>query len=52
MIIDAAAGIPYGAAPSSWIAVRVNIHLSRQIDLSFLLENQDGNDDDEDDDSL
>jgi Beta protein len=36
MIIDAASsGIPYGAAPSSWIAVRVNIHLSRQIDLSM-----------------
>lgn len=48
MIIDAAASIPYGAAPSSWIAVRVNIHLSRQIDLSFLLENQGGNDDDDD----
>ena len=34
-IIDAANGAPYGAAPSSWIAVRVNIHLSRQIDLSL-----------------
>lgn len=34
MIIDAAGGNPYGKAPSSWIAVRVNIHLSRQIDFS------------------
>jgi hypothetical protein len=34
MILDAAEGNPYGRAPSSWIAVRVNIHLSRQIDLS------------------
>ena len=34
MIVDAAAGNPYGKAPSSWIAVRVNIHLSRQIDFS------------------
>jgi hypothetical protein len=40
MILDAAAGMPYGAAPSSWIAARVNIHLSRQIDLSSLIENQ------------
>lgn len=34
MILDAAAGNPYGKAPASWIAVRVNIHLSRQIDLT------------------
>ena len=47
MILDAAAGSPFGAAPSPWIAVRVNIHLSRQIDLSSLFENQD--DEDEDD---
>lgn len=32
MIIEAANGNPYGKAPASWIAVRVNIHLSRQID--------------------
>lgn len=37
MIVDAAAGNPHGKAPSSWIAVRVNIHLSRQIDFSELL---------------
>lgn len=36
MILDAANGNPHGKAPSSWIAVRVNIHLSRQIDLSAL----------------
>jgi Beta protein len=48
MICDAATGVPYGAAPSSWIAVRVNIHLSRQIDFSSLLEKQiDIDDDDE-----
>ena len=34
MIQQAAAGKPHGKAPSSWIAVRVNIHLSRQIDFS------------------
>ncbi len=49
MILDAAAGSPFGAAPSSWIAARVNIHLSRQIDLSSLIESQD---DAEDDDEL
>jgi hypothetical protein len=47
MIVDAAAGSPFGAAPSSWIAVRVNIHLSRQIDLSALMESQDGVEDDD-----
>jgi Beta protein len=47
MILDAAAGSPFGAAPSSWIAVRVNIHLSRQIDLSALIESQDGIEDDD-----
>lgn len=40
MIRDAASGNPYGGGPASWIAVRVNIHLSRQIDLSCLIENQ------------
>jgi hypothetical protein len=47
MILDAAAGSPFGAAPSSWITVRVNIHLSRQIDLSALIESQDGAEDDD-----
>ena len=47
MVLDAANGTLFGAAPSSWIAVRVNIHLSRQIDLSTLISNQDGNDDDD-----
>ncbi len=32
MIAQAAGGNPYGKAPASWIAVRVNIHLARQID--------------------
>ncbi|WP_050872386.1 beta family protein [Comamonas testosteroni] len=32
MILDAADGKVYGKAPASWIAVRVNIHLARQID--------------------
>lgn len=32
MIAQAAEGNPYGKAPASWIAVRVNIHLARQID--------------------
>lgn len=32
MIAQAAKGQPYGKAPASWIAVRVNIHLARQID--------------------
>jgi hypothetical protein len=40
MIKDAASGNPYGGGPASWIAVRVNIHLSRQIDLSTLIESQ------------
>ncbi|WP_250478583.1 MULTISPECIES: beta family protein [unclassified Caballeronia] len=34
MIVDAASGRPHGAAPQSWIAVRVNLHLTRQIDFS------------------
>jgi hypothetical protein len=34
MIIQASNGDPYAKAPASWIAVRVNIHLARQIDLS------------------
>lgn len=32
MILDASKGTLYGKAPASWIAVRVNIHLARQID--------------------
>lgn len=32
MILDAAEGKPFARAPAKWIAVRVNIHLSRQID--------------------
>ncbi|AQQ28600.1 MULTISPECIES: beta family protein [Burkholderia cepacia complex] len=32
MIRQAAVGDPHGLAPSPWIAARVNIHLSRQID--------------------
>lgn len=32
MIIDAANGRPFAKAPANWISVRVNIHLSRQID--------------------
>ncbi len=46
MILEAADGTLFGAAPSSWIAVRVNTHLSRQIDLSALLSNQVGDDED------
>lgn len=37
MIADAARGDPYGRAPVSWIAVRVNLHLTRQIDLAHEL---------------
>lgn len=35
MIIDAAQGNPHAKAPGPWISVRVNIHLSRQIDFSY-----------------
>lgn len=31
MILRAAQGQPHGAAPVSWIAVRVNLHLARQL---------------------
>lgn len=44
MIIDAAAGRPHAKAPAPWISVRVNIHLSRQIDFSkaiFMAEEDD-----------
>lgn len=49
MIIDAANGEPYAKAPASWIAVRVNIHLSRQLDLSESIANisDSANEDDE-----
>lgn len=47
MIIEAAAGRPHGAAPQSWIAVRVNLHLTRQIDFSERIAND--TDDDYDD---
>lgn len=33
MIINAAKGTPHGKAPASWISVRVNIHISRQLDM-------------------
>lgn len=34
MIRDAADGNPFGSGPQSWIAVRVNLHLARQLALS------------------
>lgn len=34
MIQEAAAGSPYAKAPASWIAVRVNIHLARQVEFN------------------
>lgn len=45
MIIQAAQGEPHAKAPAPWIAVRVNIHLARQIDFSSLLLDQDNYDD-------
>ncbi len=48
-IIDAANGKPYAKAPASWIAVRVNIHLARQLDFS-LAQKQMNNSDEPDDD--
>jgi hypothetical protein len=47
MIIDAANGRPFGRAPSSWIAVRVNIHLSRQLDFSSRIAESLDQDEDE-----
>lgn len=38
MVRQAARGNPHGLAAGSWIAVRVNMHLSRQIDHSAQLE--------------
>ncbi|MDO9006453.1 MAG: beta family protein [Aquabacterium sp.] len=49
MIVDAANGIPHAKAPASWIAVRVNIHLARQLELSESLSQGDSNDTDDDD---
>lgn len=45
MIADAAHGEPYGKGPVSWIAVRVNLHLTRQIDLSYQLDAEPDSDD-------
>jgi len=48
MILQAAQGHPHGVAPVSWIAVRVNLHLARQLSLSQrLLQAVDQTDDDE-----
>lgn len=44
MIIDAANGNPYGNSPVSWIAVRVNIHLSKQINLSKVIFSEEDDD--------
>lgn len=45
MIAQAAAGDPYGKAPASWIAVRVNIHLARQIDYDEASRTEEDDDD-------
>lgn len=45
MILDAANGSPHARAPGSWISVRVNIHLARQIDFANELRRRDGQDD-------
>ena len=48
MIIKAAQGEPHARAPAPWIAVRVNIHLARQLAFSQKLDsgqNQAGDDD-------
>lgn len=47
MIKHAAAGEPHAKAPSSWIAVRVNIHIARQLDFSTRLAAGDDELDDE-----
>lgn len=36
-ILEAAQGNPFARGPASWIAVRVNIHLARQLDFSTQL---------------
>lgn len=49
MILNAATGKEtVGSSPASWIAVRVNIHLSRQIDFTQQLLNSNGQELDED----
>lgn len=45
-IVQAANGDPHAAAPASWISVRVNIHLARQLDFSIRLSQQ-GDEDEE-----
>ncbi|MPT26898.1 MAG: hypothetical protein E2602_08300 [Achromobacter sp.] len=50
MIVETANGTPYARAAGPWIAVRVNIHLSRQIDFSEAIASgavSNGEDDDE-----
>lgn len=49
MINQAAGGNPYGKAPASWIAVRVNIHLARQLDFSTRIAQGDDQEEDLDD---
>lgn len=51
MIVKAAQGQPHARAPAPWIAVRVNIHLARQLTFSQRPgagENQTGDDDGDD----
>lgn len=48
MIIQAADGNPHAKAPASWISVRVNIHLSRQIDFSLRLSRAEEEEEEED----
>lgn len=52
MVAAAAAGNPHGKAPASWIAVRVNIHLARQIDYDEASRQNDDDDNGLDDDPL
>lgn len=39
-IVEAAHGDPYGKSPAKWISVRVNIHISRQIDYKSKIDLQ------------
>ncbi|RZI80734.1 MAG: hypothetical protein EOP38_21585 [Rubrivivax sp.] len=48
MIVDAANGAPHAKAPAPWIAVRVNIHLARQLELSENLSQRDADTDEDD----
>lgn len=43
MIVKASQGEPHGRAPAPWIAVRVNIHLARQLAFSQKLDGGDDN---------